>query len=118
MGFKFYAVLVVNSADLASQNSPDEDRWLPIFWAIDQFKDSQARDVQEGDWTMAPVVEGRVTMPEQACGGFVAAMEGWNEERADSAVAGYVVAGGIRAEGQSAGGADEGGAGLMSVYVP
>src|SRR5262245_10896914 len=50
VGFKFHAVLVVNSAHLASQNSPDSDRWLPIFWALDQFKVSQARDVREGDW--------------------------------------------------------------------
>src|SRR5437867_3827209 len=44
VGFKFHAVLVVNSAHLASQNSPESDRWLPIFWALDQFKASQARD--------------------------------------------------------------------------
>src|SRR5687767_14474921 len=44
VGFKFHAVLVVNSAHLASQASPDTDRWLPIFWAIDAFKSSQAQD--------------------------------------------------------------------------
>jgi hypothetical protein len=55
VGFKFHAVLVVNSAHLASISSPDTDRWLPIFWAIDEFKASQARDVEEGNWTMAPV---------------------------------------------------------------
>src|SRR5688500_12606897 len=57
VGFKFHAVLVVNSAHLASLASPDSDRWLPIFWAIDQFKSSQAADVREGNWTMAPVDE-------------------------------------------------------------
>src|SRR5207253_6623969 len=36
VGFKFHAVLVVNSAHMASMNSPDADRWLPIFWALDQ----------------------------------------------------------------------------------
>ncbi|HTD67968.1 MAG TPA: twin-arginine translocation signal domain-containing protein, partial [Candidatus Limnocylindria bacterium] len=30
VGFKFHAVLVVNSAHLASLASPDTDRWLPI----------------------------------------------------------------------------------------
>src|SRR6185437_9517324 len=34
VGFKFHAVLVVNSAHLASMASADSDRWLPIFWAI------------------------------------------------------------------------------------
>ena len=63
VGFKFHAVLVVNSAHLASINSPDSDRWLPIFWALDQFKSSQARDVQEGDWTMSAVDESAVPPP-------------------------------------------------------
>src|SRR6185503_19425644 len=53
IGFKFHAVLVVNSAHLASLASPDSERWLPIFWALDYFKSSQAQDVKEGDWTMA-----------------------------------------------------------------
>src|SRR5690349_72789 len=57
VGFKFHAVLVVNSAHLASRNSPGQDRWLPIFWALDQFKVSQARDLREGDWTLAAVDE-------------------------------------------------------------
>src|SRR5262249_29303405 len=30
VGHKFHAVLVVNSAHIASQASPDTDRWLPI----------------------------------------------------------------------------------------
>jgi len=30
VGFKFHAVLVVNSAHLASLASPDRERWLPI----------------------------------------------------------------------------------------
>ena len=60
VGFKFHAVLVVNAAHLASLSSPDSDRWLPIFWALDYFKSSQASDVEEGDWTMAPVDESAV----------------------------------------------------------
>ena len=43
VGFKFHAVLVVNSAHLASLSSPDENRWLPIFWALDHFKERRAR---------------------------------------------------------------------------
>ena len=50
VGFKFHAVLVVNSAHLASIASPDEHRWLPIFWALDHFKSSQAADVREPSW--------------------------------------------------------------------
>ena len=48
VGFKFHAVLVVNSAHLASLHSPDEYRWLPIFWALDNFKSSQAQNDSAG----------------------------------------------------------------------
>ncbi len=88
VGFKFHAVLVVNSAHLASLGSPDSDRWLPIFWALDYFKDSQARDVREGNWTMAPVDEKAVPPPGRAREAFIAAMDRWDEAAADAAVAG------------------------------
>src|SRR6267378_5750174 len=60
VGFKFHAVLVVNSAHLASLSSPDTDRWLPIFWAVDQFKSSQAANTREGDWRLGPVDESAI----------------------------------------------------------
>lgn len=88
VGFKFHAVLVVNSAHLASQNSPDADRWLPIFWALDYFKSSQARDVAEGNWTMEPVDEGAVPPAGKAHKMFESAMDHWDEAGADAAVAG------------------------------
>ncbi|MCI0356918.1 MAG: twin-arginine translocation signal domain-containing protein [Planctomycetaceae bacterium] len=88
VGFKFHAVLVVNSAHLASISSPDEHRWLPIFWALDAFKSSQSRDVEEGNWTMGPVDEGFVPPPHQARQKFLDAMNRWDEGDADAAVAG------------------------------
>ena len=88
VGFKFHAVLVVNSAHLASLSSPDTDRWLPIFWAIDQFKSSQAADVREGDWTMAPVDEAAVPPSHKARQALIAALENWDEPAADAAIVG------------------------------
>ncbi len=87
VGFKFHAVLVVNSVHLAALASPERDRWLPIFWALDYFKDSQARDEREGDWTMGPVDESAVPAADQASRAFVDAMEQWDESAADAAVA-------------------------------
>jgi hypothetical protein len=88
VGFKFHAVLVVNSAHLASLSSPDSDRWLPIFWAIDQFKSSQAADVREGDWTMGPVDESAVPPSHKAKQAFIEAMDNWDEAAADAAIVG------------------------------
>ena len=95
VGFKFHAVLVVNSAHLASLASPDSDRWLPIFWAIDQFKSSQAADLREGDWTMGPVDESKVPPAHRARQAFIAAMDGWDEDAADAAVTGFARAAGV-----------------------
>ncbi len=88
VGFKFHAVLVVNSAHLASLASPDSDRWLPIFWSLDHFKDSQARDVREGDWTMGPAPESAVPSLPKARQAFTEAMNNWDEAAADAAVVG------------------------------
>src|SRR2546425_2689118 len=90
VGFKFHAVLVVNSAHLASLSSPDSERWLPIFWALDHFKSSQAQDVKEGDWTMRPVDELKVPTAEKAKQAFIDALENWDETAADAAVSGLV----------------------------
>src|SRR5580698_4094646 len=49
VGFKFHAVLVINSAHLASLASPESDRWLPLLLAIDNFKVSQETNRKEGN---------------------------------------------------------------------
>src|SRR5262245_33361997 len=87
VGFKFHAVLVVNSAHLASLASPDNERWLPILWAIDNFKNSQAQTKKESGWRMKPVDELKLPKASKARAEFVAAMDDWDEEKADAAVA-------------------------------
>lgn len=89
VGFKFHAVLVVNSAHLASQAARDQDRWLPLFWGLDNYKASQARNRQEGDWVMPPVNEGQLPDAAQAGRRFREAMDSWDEEGADRAIAAW-----------------------------
>jgi hypothetical protein len=86
VGFKFHAVLVINSAHLASQRAADKERWLPLFWAIDNFKSSQERNKNEGDWRMAPVEESKLPAPHEAKKRFVEAMDNWDEEGSDRAI--------------------------------
>ena len=87
VGFKFHSVLVVNSAHLASVASPDEHRWLPILWAVDNFKSSQAQDERENNWTMASVDEDHVPTAAKAASQFTSAMDSWDESAADCAAA-------------------------------
>src|SRR5438093_1320087 len=90
VGFKFHAVLVVNSAHLASLASPDSDRWLPIFWALNQFKISQAANETQGNWRLGPVDEAAVPPSHKAKAAFIQAMDHWDETAADAAIVGLV----------------------------
>src|SRR5262245_12203084 len=83
VGFKFHAVLVVNSAHQAAMAGPDNERWLPLFWALDNFKNSQAQNQKESGWRMKPVDEMKLPKPHQAREAFVRAMDEWDEEAAD-----------------------------------
>jgi hypothetical protein len=88
VGFKFHSVLVVNSAHLASLSSPDSDRWLPIFWALDYFKSAQEQDAREGDWSMTAPDEPKLPSSALARRAFMDAMNNWDEPAADAAVTG------------------------------
>lgn len=88
VGFKFHCVLVVNSCHLASMSGPDSDRWLPIFWAMDYFKSSQADEAKRSGWRMSPVKESLVPSAIKARKMFTEAMDSWDAEKADAATAG------------------------------
>lgn len=88
VGFKFHAVLVVNSAHQAAMAGPDRERWLPLFWALDNFKSAQERNKVERDgWRMAPVDESKLPTPAKARDELIQALDEWDEERADRATA-------------------------------
>ena len=88
VGFKFHAVLAMSAAHQLSLDASQADRLLPMFWALDSFKNSQAQDVREGDWSLAPVKEATVPSPSQSRQRFIEAMNAWDDEAADVAVAG------------------------------
>src|SRR5260221_13432184 len=87
LGFKFHAVLVVHSAHLASMAAQDKDRWLPLFWAMDNFKASQERNRKEGNWSMGEMTG--LPVPGQAKQRFLQAMDQWDVEGADKAIAAW-----------------------------
>jgi hypothetical protein len=86
VGFKFHAVLVVNSAHLASLAAPAEERWLPLLWALDNYKVSQKKNKEEGGWVMPAVEEGKLPSATQAKKRFTESMDDWDEEGTDRAV--------------------------------
>ncbi|MEX0717702.1 MAG: hypothetical protein WD066_14000 [Planctomycetaceae bacterium] len=94
VGHKFHSVLVVNSAHLASLSSPDSDRWLPIFWAIDYTKRTQAEEERTSGWKLGPVDEKNVPPAHKAKAALIDALDRWDEAAADVAAAGFVRAAG------------------------
>ena len=88
VGFKFHAVLAVNSVYQASLAAADADRWLALFWALDYFKDSQAKNVKEGGWRMTAVDDARLPEAGKGQQAFCRAMDDWDEAEADAAAAG------------------------------
>ena len=91
VGFKFHSVLVVNSCHLASLAGPDQDRWLPLFWAIDYFKSSQKDEKNRSGWQMPALKnDAQIPMGQQAINAFTDAMDRWDVEKADAASAGLV----------------------------
>jgi hypothetical protein len=91
VGFQFHAVLVINSAHLASLASTDRERWLPLLWAVDTFKASQQTNAEKNaGWMLPPVDEAKLPPSTKAKERFTAAMDNWDEEGADRAVAALV----------------------------
>jgi len=93
VGGALHAVLVVHSAHLASLNSVDRERWLPILWAVDNFKHEQSQPKRVNasrrpTWQMPPLDESTIPTGTKARAAFVEAMENWDEGAADVAAAG------------------------------
>jgi hypothetical protein len=86
VGFKFHAVMVINSVHLASTAASEKNRWLPLFWALDNFKDAQARNRREGGWYMKSVEESRLPADSKAKQLFIESMDRWDEAGADQAI--------------------------------
>jgi hypothetical protein len=88
VGFQFHAVLVINSAHLATLAAADKDRWLPMFWALDNFKVSQATNKrQNAGWMMSALDDSKLPSAFSARQAFIDAMDNWDEEGSDRAIA-------------------------------
>jgi hypothetical protein len=87
-GFALHCVFVVHSAHLLSLEAPADSRLLPLFYVLDDFKASQDRDARQssGDYTMREL-RGPLRSPDRAGADLIAAMQAWDMEGAERAVA-------------------------------
>ena len=84
VGFKYHTVLALQSVHLTARNLPDEERWLPVFWALDYFKRAQERERR--GWTMGPRPAPAAGTAEEARRRLAEALDRWDLEAVDPAI--------------------------------
>jgi len=86
-GFALHCLFVIWSAHSMSLDSPENERLLPLAYALDNFKGAQDRDARAtgGDYTMGPL-SGALPPASRAREELQAAMEAWDQDRAERAV--------------------------------
>jgi hypothetical protein len=89
VGFKYHSVMVLRSIHATRQHLPSVEMWLPVVWAVDYFKDSQAQEQASSGWHMSTRAAAAETNPEVARRSLIAALDKWDHEAADAAVVSY-----------------------------
>ena len=91
VGFKYHAVMVLHAIHHTTLGMPAAERWLPMLWAVDYFKEEQADERHSSGWTMAASPPDSTPAPsaDQASSALAAALDNWDLEAADAAVVNY-----------------------------
>jgi hypothetical protein len=89
VGFKYHSVMMLRSIHLTTQHLPAPERWLPVIWAVDYFKDTQAQEQAGSGWHMPVPVLTKTEANEVARRSLIAALDKWDREAADVAIVKY-----------------------------
>ena len=92
VGYKYHSVMVLRSIHSATVQLPSADRWLPIVWAADYFKDTQAQEREASGWRLPRRTTARVGDREAARRALVSALDSWDRDAADAAIVRYTQA--------------------------
>ena len=98
VGFKYHAVMVLHAIHHTTLGMPVAERWLPMLWAVDYFKEEQAEERHSSGWAMAarPSTPIPARSVDQARSALAAALDNWDLEAADAAVVSYARVAGPR----------------------
>jgi hypothetical protein len=89
VGFKYHSVMVLRSIHLATQHLSSVDKWFPIVWATDYFKDMQAQERATGGWRLTMRLAAPIGAPQAARRALVTALDNWGRDAADAAIVKY-----------------------------
>jgi hypothetical protein len=89
VGFKYHSVMMLRSVHATQEQIPTADRWLPLIWAVDYFKDTQAQEQAGSGWHMSPRAPSAQAHPEAAHRSLILALDRWDHDAADAAIVDY-----------------------------
>ncbi len=90
VGNKLHCVMMIDSAFQLVESATPREAWLAALWSIEDFKRSQERDRNEGEWVLPPRPDVSFASERQAHLELLKAMDDWDAERADRAVVGLL----------------------------
>jgi hypothetical protein len=89
VGFKYHSVMMLRSVHLTTQHLAAPEKWLPVIWAVDYFKDTQAQEQAASGWRMPAPVQTKSENSEVARRSLTAALDKWDHDAADAAIMKY-----------------------------
>jgi hypothetical protein len=97
VGFKYHSVMMLRSIHLTTQHLAATEKWLPIVWAVDYFKDTQAQERATSGWHMPalPAAANATANTDAARRSLIAALDKWDHEAADVAIVQYARSAGL-----------------------
>ena len=89
VGFKYHSVMMLRSVHLTTQHLSSSDKWLPIAWATDYFKETQAQERDTDGWRMPTRAAAPIGSAKAARHAVIAALDNWDRDAADAAIVNY-----------------------------
>jgi len=89
VGYKYHSVMVLRPVHLTTQHLSSADKWLPIAWATDYFKETQAQERNTDGWRMPTRAAAPVGSAQAARQAVIVALDNWDRDAADAAIVNY-----------------------------
>ena len=89
VGFKYHSVMMLRSVHATAQHLSAAEKWLPIVWAADYFKDTQAQERAAGGWRQPMRPRLKAEDPQAARRALIIALDHWDRDAADAAIVQY-----------------------------
>src|ERR1700726_4448531 len=89
VGYKYHSVMMLRSIHLTTQHLSSSDKWLPIAWATDYFKETQAQERDTDGWRMPARAAAPIGSPQAARRAVIVGLDNWDRDAADAAIVNY-----------------------------